>query len=175
MADIDIKKDQQTKSSESQRGMMPRSTSMFSLSPRAFFSASPFELMRRFTDEMDRWFEGSGLWSPPIEITERNGKFEVCAELPGLRKEDVKVELTPEGLVISGERKHEREERQEGVYRSERRYGSFCRTIAIPEEAQIDQAKAKFEDGMLKVSIPVPASQRRRRQIPIEEGMKKAG
>ena len=101
-----------------ERGIRRRSTpSLFSLTPRDFFTASPFELMRRFTEDMDRFFEGAGpgwstgssLWSPPIEITEQDGHLMIAAELPGVKKEDVKVELSPEGLQISGERKREQE------------------------------------------------------------------
>lgn len=159
--------------------------SMFSpflgLTPRDLFTASPFELMRRFSEDMDRLFEGVGprwgtmseesrMWSPPVEVSEQDGQFVVCAELPGLRKEDVKVELTPNGLVITGERKRDHEEHREGFYRSERNYGKFSRTIPIPEEANLEEAKAQFENGILKVSLPVPESKRQRREIPIETG-----
>ncbi|WP_447980486.1 Hsp20/alpha crystallin family protein [Candidatus Nitrospira bockiana] len=151
------------------------------MTPRDFFSASPFELMRRFSEEMDRIFEGvsprwtgssagQGVWAPPIEVMEQDGNYKVCAELPGLRSQDVKVELTPDGLVISGERKREQEERREGIYRSERSYGTFYRLIPIPEEADVDQAKAQFENGVLTVTVPIPESKRRRREIPIETG-----
>jgi HSP20 family protein len=78
------------------------------------------------------------------------------------------VELIPEGLVISGERKHEQEEKRGGIYRSERSYGSFTRTVPISDEAQIDQAKATFENGILTVNVPVPETAQRRREIPIE-------
>lgn len=140
--------------------------------------ASPFELMRRFTEDMDRFFEvgvhgtgwssSMGTWSPPIEVKETDGRLNICTELPGLRKEDIKVELTAEGLVISGERKREQEEKRGGIYRSERSYGSFTRIIPIPDEAQIDQAKATFENGVLTVDVPVPETTQRRREIPIE-------
>ena len=149
--------------------------SVFSLKPRDLFSASPFELMRRFTDDMDRFFEGieprwtgSSNWSPAIEMSEKDGQLAIHAELPGIKKEDIKVELSPEGLSISGERKHEHEEQKGDFYHSERRYGSFTRTIPLPDDAQIDNAKATFDDGVLTVSIPVPDSKRRRREIPIE-------
>jgi HSP20 family protein len=154
--------------------------SLFPLSPREFFSASPFELMRRFSEEMDRAFEDFGLardwgfsggattlWSPAVEVFERDNNFVVRADLPGLNKDDVKVEMTDEGLVIQGERKREHEEKGEGWYRSERSYGQFYRLIPLPEGTNAEQAKAQFENGVLEVSVPVPESQRRRR-IPIE-------
>jgi HSP20 family protein len=191
MADMTISKPDQSGSGPIQGQESGRSTSverrvgrnpasLFSLTPRELMSANPFELMRRFTEDMDRFFEtgspgwsGSSamtMWSPPIEISEQDGQLSVSAELPGLRKEDVKVELTPDGLTISGERKREQEERRVGIYRSERSYGIFARTIPIPEEAQVDHAKATFENGVLKVSIPVPEAQQHRREIPIETG-----
>jgi len=187
MADVAIKKGEKEggmrKQGTEARGLSRRSPlSMFSLTPREFFAASPFELMRRFTEDMDRFFEGglsqgqgwtgsSGMWAPPIEVSERNGELQVCAELPGLNKEDIKVELTQEGLTISGERKQEQEERGErGIYRSERTYGSFFRTIPIPDDAQVENAKATFENGILTVSVPVPEAKQRRREIPIEGG-----
>lgn len=200
MADMPIKKgekgekeSEQGRSRELQeRGgggrVARRAPSLFSLTPRDFFAASPFELMRRFTEDMDRFFEGGApgwapssmaMWSPPIEIEEKDGQFTVCAELPGLGKDDVKVELTEDGLTISGERKREREERRGGLYRTERSYGSFWRTIPIPDDAQVEQAKATFENGLLTVSVPVPESKQRRREIPIEgeagAGAKKGG
>ena len=156
--------------------------SIFSLNPREFFSASPFELMRRFTEEMDRAFEGWGLgrdsqfdgepaiWSPAVEVFERDNNLVVRAELPGLNKDDVKVEMTDDGLVIQGERKREQQEKGEGWYRSERIYGQFYRLIPLPEGENAEQAKAQFENGVLEISVPIPESQRRRRSIPIETG-----
>jgi HSP20 family protein len=139
--------------------------------------------MRRFTDEMDRAFENWGLtrnwgfgggepafWSPAVEVFERDNNLVVHAELPGLSKDDVKVEMTDDGLVIQGERKREHEEKGEGFYRSERSYGQFYRLIPLPEGANADQATAQFENGILEVSVPVPESQRRRRTIPIGSG-----
>jgi HSP20 family protein len=90
-------------------------------------------------------------------------------ELPGLSKEDVKVELTPDGLLIQGERKEEHEEQQEGVLRSERRYGRFSRIIPLPDGADAEQAKAQFTNGVLEVTVPVPEEKARRREIPIED------
>ncbi len=150
---------------------------LFSLSPREFFSTSPFTLMRRITEDIDRafsnfwgtsWAEEAALWMPPIEVTERDGKMKVSAELPGISKDDLKVEVSDGSLVIEGERKHEKEEKREGVYRSERNYGHFCRSIPLPEEAKIDEAQAEFKNGILEVTIPVPETARKARQVPIQ-------
>jgi HSP20 family protein len=155
--------------------------SMFALSPSAVFSMSPFELMRRFTDELDRAFEGLGIargagageiemWTPSVEVFERDNNLVVRAELPGLDKSDVRVELTDDGLVIDGERRREREERFEGGYRSEIEYGRFYRLIPLPEGANVDQAKAQMNNGMLEVVIPMAEARRQRRSIPVETG-----
>jgi len=141
------------------------------------FSLSPFTLMRRLTEDMDRMFSGWGGqnvepagWIPPVEVREANGNLLVSAELPGMGKDDVKVEVNNDSLVIKGERKREWDEEREGVHRSERYYGSFYREILLPEGAKVEQAKAEFNNGVLEVKVPIPESQRRNRQIPIEIG-----
>ena len=153
--------------------------SFFGRHPEELFSMSPFTLMRRFTEDMDRMFSGmggtggreAGLWAPPVDVRESDGRLVISAELPGLNKEDVKVEVNEDALVIQGERKREWEEERGGVRRSERSYGSFYREIPLPEGAQADQAKAHFNNGVLEVTIPIPESQQRKpRQIAIESG-----
>jgi HSP20 family protein len=132
--------------------------------------------MRRFTEDLDRWFGTpreageSAMWSPNIEVREKDNNIIVSADLPGLNKDDVKVELTDEGLCIQGERKQQHEEKREGYYRSERSYGTFSRIIPLPEGANAEQAKANFKDGVLEVTIPIPEGARKRREIPIESG-----
>jgi len=173
------------------RGLAQRgqwTPSIFSLSPREFFSASPFELMRRFSEEMDRAFEGmnrgpggwssspeSSHWAPVVEIFERDNQLVVCAELPGLRSEDVHVEMTEDGLVIQGERQREHEEQGEGWYRTERSYGQFYRMIPLPEGVDAEQAQAQFENGVLEIKLPLPAAQQRRRQIPVNSPQSTGG
>jgi HSP20 family protein len=144
---------------------------------------NPFSLMRRLSDEMDRafltsfglptWGRGEfaeqGGWMPPVEVRERDNNLVVAAELPGINKDDVKVEVTPEGLVIQGERRREHEEKRHGWYRSERSYGQFYRVVPLPEGIDAEKAKAQFKDGVLQVEIPIPeAMQRKRREVPIK-------
>jgi HSP20 family protein len=134
-------------------------------------------MMRRLSEEMDRAFAstfglsrgfGEGGWSPPVEVRERNGNLEICAELPGMTKDDVKVECTEEGITIEGEKRREEESEEGGFHRTERVYGHFCRQIPLPEGAQPDKAKAEFKDGVLRVTVPVPEKQQQKsRQIPI--------
>jgi len=165
------------------------------LAPYGGQVTTPFAMMRRMMDDMDRLFENFGfarspalstwsmfddfdnlsrlpatrqaatLWSPPIEIFERGNNLVVRADLPGLSKNDVNVDVENGILTISGERRSEHEEEREGFFRSERSYGSFSRSIPIPEGVNEDQVNASFKDGVLEVAMPKPAaetSQRRR-------------
>jgi HSP20 family protein len=155
------------------------------------FAASPFSLMRRMMEDLDRMFEDLGStrslsgtaagnrarggigglavdWSPAIELLERDGQLVVRAELPGLSPEDVRIEITNDGsLVIEGERRSEMEAEEEGgVYRSERIYGRFSRVIDLPQGVDVDRAQARFENGVLEIALPLSEqSQRRRIQI----------
>ena len=136
-------------------------------------------MMRRFSDEIDRlfsgtWRQGEGEtlsnWYPQMEVTKTNGTLVLCVDLPGTKPQDVKVEVSDDAVIIRGERKHEREDKDEGYYRSERRYGSFYRSIPLPEGAETDKAKAEFTNGELKISIPVPEAKSTRREIPVKAG-----
>jgi HSP20 family protein len=95
-------------------------------------------------------------WLPEIEMLQRNNELVIRADLPGLRKDDIQVEITENAITIEGERRHEHQEEKGGVYRSERSYGSFCRVVALPEGAMPDQAKANFKDGVLEITMPAP-------------------
>jgi HSP20 family protein len=156
------------------------------------FSASPFALMRRVAKDMDRMFESLGfgrgrfaprlwsdvperfgepelaVWAPEIEVFDREGEFVVRADLPGLKKEDVRVEVTENALILEGERRKEHEERREGFYRSERSYGRFSRAVPLPEGVDTENVEAEFKDGVLEVRLPAPKHQpQQRRQIEI--------
>ena len=137
------------------------------------FSANPFGLMKRFTEEMDRTFANFtppvevDLWAPPLEVKHKDGNFIVTAELPGLTKEEVKVEVVEESLVIEGERKRVKEVKGEEFFRSERYYGKFYRSIPLPKGAKADLIKAELTNGVLEVVIPVPEVKPNLRHIPI--------
>jgi HSP20 family protein len=92
-------------------------------------------------------------------VYQQNNEFVVHADLPGLKKEDVTIDVTDNDLTISGERRQEHETDRGGVYRSERTYGSFYRTIPLPDGAMADQAKATFKDGVLEIRMPAPPEQ----------------
>ena len=140
----------------------------------------PFALMRKMTDELDRIFGEFGFkqppadrararWLPDVEVFEKEGLLLVRIDLPGLTKEDVKVEITDEVLTIEGERKHEREEKDEGYFRSERSYGTFFRSIALPQGVDAAKARATFTNGVLEVTMPVPERKASGRTLPIDE------
>jgi HSP20 family protein len=182
MADIERQSDERRRDLERRQssGLGSRFRGL-SRDPEDRYSTSPFSLIRRFSEDVDRMFSGEfGLggfgnrefesWTPAIEVRERDGQLVVHADLPGLNKEDVKVEVTTAGLIVQGERKREQEEERGGIYRSERSYGSFYRLIPLPEGAKIDQAKAQFNNGVLEVTVPIPESRQNTRQIPIEAG-----
>ena len=138
------------------------------------FSWTPFGMMRWMADEMNRAFHTSPEMSqfaesawPALDVYEEDNSLRIRADLPGMKPEDVKNEVTGNGVTLSGERKQEKEENREGYYFSERSYGTFRRTVPLPEGADIDKAKAEFRDGELQVLIPIVESAGRRRQIPI--------
>ena len=112
---------------------------------------------------------GRAVWTPEVEVFERDGQFIVRADLPGLKKEDVKVEIVEGALTVSGERKEEKEEKGEGFYRSERTYGSFFRRIPLPEGLKTEEAAANFKDGVLEVTMPAPKREPTSRTLEIRE------
>jgi HSP20 family protein len=142
------------------------------------YSVSPFGLLRRMSEDMDRMFRPFRSqfgtddlvgWSPSIEVFERDGKLIVHADLPGMSKDDVRIQVVNDQLVIEGERRREHEDDQGPIHRSERSYGSFVRSIALPEGANVDQARAEFNNGVLQISVPIPEA-KQARQIPIQTG-----
>ncbi len=155
-----------------ERGLARRGEFFPFINPREFFAMGPFELMRTMNEEMNRAFGGlmseEGGLAPSVEVRERDNNLVVSAELPGLRKDDVKIEVTEDALILRGERKREHEEKRESMYRSEFSYGEFYRAIPLPEGAEVDKAKAEFSNGVLQVTVPIPASRRKLREIPID-------
>jgi len=138
---------------------------------------TPFTLMRRFGDELERVFgQGAELaaWRPAIDVRLEKGKMLVHAELPGLKKENVKVTIAGGLLMIEGERKAETEEKKGGYIHTERNYGTFYRAIALPEGADPEKVAAEFADGVLTVTIPVPEVTPVVKEIPVGAAAPKA-
>ena len=129
----------------------------------------PFGLATRNMWPFQSNREGTGsMWSPQVETFQRGDQFVVRADLPGLKKEDVNIELTDDALIIQGERREEHEEERDGYYRTERSYGSFYRTVPLPEGAITESAKATFNDGVLEIAVQAPPREvSRRRRIEI--------
>lgn len=156
--------------------------------------------MHRFAEEIDRFFEDFGLgfgwrrptfaglrgqvrraereleksvWSPRVDILEREGQLVVRADLPGLTKENVHVEVTNDMLTIRGERQEKKEEKREGFYRSECSFGSFFRAIPLPEGTDTAKVNAVMSDGVLEVTMPVPKKEEARgRQVEVKDAHK---
>jgi HSP20 family protein len=151
---------------------------------------SPFRMLERFADEIDSVFDnfgigrgwllprttrsagtGTDIWVPQVEVTQQGNELVVRADLPGMKKEDIQVDVTDDEITVSGERRREEETEKGGLYRSERSYGFFTRTIRLPEGAMADQAKAAFKDGVLEIRMPTPPEQvTRGRRLEIKEG-----
>jgi HSP20 family protein len=156
---------------------------------RPGWGGGPFRTLQRMVDEMDRVIDdfgfgrrwssgrrelGAEMWAPDVEVFQKNNELTVRADLPGLKRDEVTVEVTDQAVTIQGERKREQQQEQEGIYRSERSYGSFWRVIPLPEGAITEQAKATFRDGVLEITMPVPPpSTSKGRRLEIAEGAKK--
>ena len=178
--------------SQPERGMERREREgTLTSGPRSYGGiarSSPFGMMRRMMEDMDRLFEDFGFgrrtgsmlapigggelerFTPAVEVLERDGKLLVRADLPGLKKEDVRVNVDDGGLLIEGERKSEREESREGYFHSERSYGSFQRRIPLPRGVDVSTCDASFDDGVLEVKIDLPKESRRTIDVRSREG-----
>ena len=157
-------------------------------------SAGPLGIMRQGLDEMERWFGhwgrgwmspsgGGGAfsrigdWSPAIEAFQRGNEFIIRADVPGMSRQDIQVEVADDAVTILGERRQDRQEERDGTFWTERSYGSFTRLIPLPPGAITDSAKASFNNGVLEIVMQAPSSETRRgRRLDIsgraEEGKK---
>jgi HSP20 family protein len=183
---------------EAGRGMATGRSSSIAPVYGSSLATSPFGLMRRMAEDMDRILEDFGFagpgfattpllspgferqsagvmpsrsnaWTPTLETFRRGDNLVVRADLPGLRKEDVEVEIDDGVLMISGERSEEQVENRDDFYRSERRYGRFHRALALPEGITGETCEATFRDGVLEVTLPMPKQEERQaRKISIK-------
>jgi HSP20 family protein len=162
----------------------PRRTDEPSRPVGEIMRSSPFSLMERLFGDMGRLFEdftfggpplsplaqlwSRGDWTPQVDIVERDGNMIVRADLPGLKQDDVKVNVDNDVLTISGERSETTEQKTGGIYRRERSYGTFERSIALPEGVDPAAIQASFENGVLEIVMPIPKEDvPRGRAIPI--------
>ena len=93
-------------------------------------------------------------WSPSVDLAETDERIVVKAELPGLSKDDIDITVENNQLILSGEKRHEEEEKEKNYYRVERSYGAFRRIFSLPSTADVGKVKASYEDGVLTVEIP---------------------
>lgn len=125
----------------------------------------PFRELERMRREMDRLWdsfferrparaEEVSEWLPSLDLSETKNEFVVKAELPGIDPKDIDISLTNDILTIKGEKKQEKEEKEENYHLIERSYGSFTRAIRIPGQVQSDKITASFKNGVLKVVLP---------------------
>jgi len=131
----------------------------------------PGALIRRMFRDLDPWAEARGWpfaalrpmptdfpWAPELEMTERDHHLMIKVDLPGLKKEEVTVSLTDEGLAIEGERTRETESKKDERFTTERIYGRFYRLVPIPAGVNNTEVKATFKNGVLEITVPVPAA-----------------
>ena len=126
---------------------------------------NPLREFNSLTDEFDRVFENylslkrrepelPFEWKPVTNLREDEGNYIVEAEIPGLKKDDIKISFKDGLLTVSGERKEEKEETDKHSHVIERKYGSFCRSFSLPEGVKEDKIDASYNDGVLKVILP---------------------
>jgi HSP20 family protein len=127
---------------------------------------SPFKEMEELQGRLGSWMNLPGRtttskealavadWSPLVDITEDEKEFLLKAELPGVKREEVKVTVEDGVLTLTGERRFEQEEKEKRYHRIERAYGSFMRSFTLPEGTPADKVAAEFKDGVLLVHLP---------------------
>ena len=123
---------------------------------------SPWSALRELETEFNRFFGdfgkevgfGQRRFMPAVDLRETDDAFIVEADIPGMKKEDIHIDVVEDVLTIRGERKEETERKEKDFHRVERQYGSFVRSVEIPGGFNPDQVNAKFEDGVLRVTLP---------------------
>lgn len=130
-----------------------------------------FDFPSLFSDSLDRFFSDETInWMPSVNIKERAEDFRIDLAVPGMDKNDFKVELENDLLVVSGERKEEKSEGDEKNTRREFHYGSFKRSFSLPESADNENVKANYKDGILSLTIlkKEESKQKAKRQITVD-------
>ncbi|MGP0100316.1 MAG: Hsp20/alpha crystallin family protein [Solirubrobacteraceae bacterium] len=121
----------------------------------------PFAELGELRSRLDRMFGetfdvGERTWVPAIDVVRDNGNLVVRADVPGIKPEDVKIEVEDDILTVSGEHEERKEEKDKDFLRRERRYGSFVRSLALPAGVDAKKIKANTHDGVVEVTIPLP-------------------
>jgi HSP20 family protein len=145
--------------------------------PARALPLGPFTFIRQLFDDIERMW-GGGLrrrsrddvtleFVPEIEVSRRNGKLVVKADLPGLSPEDVEITVLDDALIIAGERRSEHEEEDEQTWRCERSYGAFRRAVPLPDGADPGTAEAHFDSGVLEITMNAAETGARGRKLEI--------
>jgi HSP20 family protein len=129
--------------------------------PGTLMRWDPFAELGELRSGFDRMFgeltEGHRhAWTPAIDVVRDNGNLVVRADTPGMKPEEVKIEIEDDILTVSGEHEEHKEEREKNYLRHERRYGSFSRSMALPAGVDAKDIKAETHDGVVEVTIPLP-------------------
>lgn len=124
--------------------------------PFSDFAELRHRLDQAFRDLSDGAQRG---WAPSVDLVRRDDALVLRADIPGIKPEDVKIEVEDDVLTVSGEHREEKEEKKEQYVRRERRYGSFSRSMAMPRGVKPDDIQATTEDGVLEVTIPLPKAE----------------
>jgi HSP20 family protein len=115
----------------------------------------------------------AGEWSPSIDVMEKNDRYVIKAELPGVKEEDVEVSLTGDILTISGEKEEESEEEERGYHYSESSYGSFSRSLTVPSNVDVDDIDVNYDKGVLEIELP-KTTETQPRKYKVSGGKKQA-
>lgn len=124
----------------------------------------------RFGGTPQRGAEGSGMILPDIDVSESENEVRICAELPGVKEEDIDVSLNGDMLTIRGEKKFERRDDKENYHFVERSYGTFQRSLRLPYSVDPEKVEADFADGVLTVTLPKGPDEERSRKIQVQHG-----
>ena len=154
-----------TKRREMTEAVRGRELDLFDEMDRAFDTMFHHGWLRPFRNiwpEWGRFDERLGITTPRVDLVDRDEEILVRAEVPGVEKKDLHVDLSGRLLTIKGERRHEEKEEKGEFFRTEIARGSFCRAIRIPEDVDLDKAKAEFKDGMLEIHLPKTEKAERR-------------
>lgn len=127
--------------------------------------------LRRMFDLEPSWpFGGSfGVSVPAVDVTEEENAYKIAAELPGMTEKDIDVSVSGDMLVLKGEKRQEREEKEKNRYLSERSYGAFQRSFALPDGVDADKITAEFAKGVLTLTLPkTPEAQKQQKKIEVK-------
>jgi HSP20 family protein len=114
------------------------------------------ELRARFDRMFDQFDGRERVWTPAIDVERDDGNLVIHADLPGIKPEEVRIDVEDDILTVSGEHQESKEEKDKNYVRRERRYGSFCRSMALPAGVDATKIEAKTHDGVVEVTIPLP-------------------